>query len=158
MAKSLEETFWSKVTRQGTDECWLWIGHTNTKRFPYGKFGFKGKYFLAHRVSWEIHNNKKIPNGLLACHKCDNPRCVNPSHIFIGTYSDNTRDAVVKKRQYIPDNTKTHCKYGHPLIHGNLFYSGNQRRCRSCHQKRLIKSNHKRRCGETCNNPNHVFN
>jgi hypothetical protein len=81
-----------------SSSCWNWTGGKNDK--GYGRLGNK----YAHRISWEIHNGKKIPEGMFVCHHCDNPSCVNPSHLFIGTQKDNMRDMINKNRQVIKDN------------------------------------------------------
>lgn len=94
--------FWSKVNRtDNPDECWEWVG---TKRHSYGTIGFGGrrknggKEYNAHRVSYEI-NIGEIPDGLHVLHKCDNPKCVNPDHLFLGTHLDNMRDMFAKNRR-----------------------------------------------------------
>lgn len=85
--------FWSYVNK--TDTCWLWTRSQNGK--GYGQF-FDGKQRIyAHRFSWEIHFGK-IPEGKLVCHRCDVRHCVRPDHFFLGTYLDNSRDAVQKGR------------------------------------------------------------
>lgn len=75
--------------------CWLWGGHTNED--GYGKLSVEGKLKSAHRVSFEAFNGK-ITKGLLVCHKCDTPQCVNPDHLFLGTQLDNMRDMSIKGR------------------------------------------------------------
>lgn len=88
------QRFWCRVKK--TSGCWLWIGFVN--RWNYGRFrGFKGKHTLAHRFSWMIHKGP-IPEGLLVLHRCDNPPCVNPDHLFLGTNADNCDDRDRKWR------------------------------------------------------------
>lgn len=86
--------FWSKVNIGTQDECWWWTGY----RFKagYGQFSIRRRGYLAHRISYVISTGIDIPHGMLICHKCDNPPCVNPSHFFLGTTSDNIIDAVNK--------------------------------------------------------------
>lgn len=96
----LDDKFWNKVDK--TDQCWIWTGRTYRK---YGAYSHKGKKYRAHRAVWEsIHG--AIPVGMVICHKCDNPSCVNPDHLFIGTQADNVRDCKEKGRirhgDYLP--------------------------------------------------------
>lgn len=87
------ERFWSKVRK--TDGCWQWtaaIHHSG-----YGMFGVKKTMVQAHRLAYELCIGE-IPEGMFACHTCDNRSCVNPKHIFIGTAKDNTRDMFSKGR------------------------------------------------------------
>ena len=97
---SQEERFdshWVAVTESG---CWIWIADCN-KKMEHGRFGVEGKSVLAHRFSYERFNGK-IPQGLLCLHRCDVPCCVNPTHLFLGTYSDNFKDMLAKNRQNFP--------------------------------------------------------
>jgi hypothetical protein len=93
MRTYLTERFWSRVEPKESG-CWEW-----TTRGPggYGRFKAGGKNLLAHRVSWEI-NVGPIPDGLLVLHRCDNPPCIRPSHLFVGTQKDNLRDMQAKGR------------------------------------------------------------
>lgn len=81
--------------------CWNWTGCTIR---GYGAFQLEGKVIKAHRLSWILHKGA-IPNGLLVCHTCDNPLCVNPAHLFIGTNKDNVADREVKGRNRPPQGT-----------------------------------------------------
>jgi hypothetical protein len=89
-----EERFWIKVKR--SDGCWLWMG--NKSKTGYGNFHAFGKEMRAHRYSYILHNGP-IPEGICVLHRCDNPPCVNPVHLFLGTNEDNVRDKLQKGRQ-----------------------------------------------------------
>lgn len=88
------DRFWTKVNK--TETCWLWLGRTD--RDGYGDFHMDGRAYRAHRMSWTLVNGP-IASGLLACHKCDNPTCVNPDHLFLGTHDANMADMKSKGRQ-----------------------------------------------------------
>lgn len=99
--KPIEERFWSRVKK--TDTCWLWTGRARAG-FGYGMLGRGGRQagmVGAHRVSWEIHEGP-IPDGMSVLHRCDNPACVNPAHLFLGTQTDNMADAWSKGRRRVP--------------------------------------------------------
>ncbi len=87
------ERFWQKARR--SDGCWQWAGAIRPG--GHGVAFFRGKLEGAHRVAW-ILTHGAIPAGMFICHNCDNPSCVNPSHLFIGTHADNMRDMRTKGR------------------------------------------------------------
>ncbi len=95
LSKTDIERFWSKVEKSNINECWTWQAHRNNN--GYGIFSIKAILLLAHRTSWVIHFGE-IPNGLQVCHKCDNPPCVNPNHLFLGTMRINMDDKMAKGR------------------------------------------------------------
>lgn len=78
------------------DSCIEWIG--SKARKSYGVMWNNKKLVLAHRLSWAIYNNQQIPKGLVIRHTCDNPSCINPNHLLLGTQSDNMKDRMERKR------------------------------------------------------------
>lgn len=94
------ERFWNKVDIREPDECWEWQGYRLLHR--YGRVSVENrKIAYTHRVAWELTHGP-VPGGMHVLHLCDNPPCVNPAHLFLGTLSDNTQDMLSKKRHCGP--------------------------------------------------------
>lgn len=129
VTKPLNERFWAKVDRRGDDECWPWLGSKD--EHGYGQIWVNGRKVKAAKVAWELANRAAFPVGKYACHSCDNPNCVNATHIWPGTPKDNMLDAVKKKRHHMMQ--RTHCPQGHPYDAANtILRRGGQRGCRTC--------------------------
>lgn len=92
-----EQRFWKYVNKKSDDECWNWVGYIHYT--GYGVIQINKKQIRAHRFSWVLHNGT-IPNETpCVLHRCDNSKCVNLGHLFLGTRRDNTHDMVAKNRQ-----------------------------------------------------------
>lgn len=122
--------FHAMIARGSPDACWEWTG-------ARGRHGY-GTFYLApirgpvasHRIAYGLANGA-IPAGLLVLHRCDNPPCCNPAHLWVGTNNDNMLDMVAKGR-WRGKNTMSHCTKGHEFTPENTVNSARGRRCRAC--------------------------
>src|SRR5512137_174351 len=89
--------FWDRVNKNAENGCWEWTAYRDIN--GYGHITINQKESLAHRKAWELTNGE-IPTGMFLCHKCDNPSCVNPDHMFIGTQKENLNDMRNKGRGF----------------------------------------------------------
>lgn len=135
--ETVKARFWSKVSIGAPDDCWEWQAYA-TKQ-GYGKFSIGKKLYMAHRVSYKLTYGD-FDQSLDCCHKCDNPRCVNPNHLFLGTTKDNMQDMLSKGRHYF--KRRTHCHKGHEYTAENILWerNGTKRTCRVCHNIRSKES------------------
>lgn len=137
--------FWLHVDRK-EGACWNWTGGTNNQ--GYGRFEIffrdQRQRVFAHRLSYVMANGGDI-HDLVVMHSCDNPRCVNPDHLSVGSQRDNVLDCIGKGRadlsgleigRSLPsgggNRGKTHCKRGHEFTEANTYRDGKGRRCREC--------------------------
>jgi hypothetical protein len=102
--KPLDVRFWNLVNIRGENDCWEWKASLDTK--GYGQFNINGKMNGSHRIAW-ILTNGEISGNLNVCHHCDNPKCCNPKHLFLGTQADNMLDMMLKKRHWKWNQKKT---------------------------------------------------
>lgn len=124
------------ISLDETTGCWNWTGPRDI--CGYGVRGFRGtSNYKVHRISAEFYLGFDPKSNLKVLHKCDNPSCFNPKHLFLGTILENNRDRDKKGRN--GNSNKTHCKMGHPLSGENLYrrHTGS-RECRAC----ILKKKH----------------
>ena len=127
------DPFWERVDVRSESECWEWTGRLNAK--GYGAATYYGRNSNASRIAWSLSAGVMPPSFLMVCHKCHNAPCCNPAHLYLGTATDNNRDAVVAGRHY--KTKRTHCSRGHEFTKENAMLTirktgATHRRCRKC--------------------------
>lgn len=136
MDLSLLDRLLNKIEIDNITNCWVWQAGTNN--IGYGMIRDGKKMRTAHRVSYEEHNQTVIPNNLVVMHSCDNPKCVNPVHLSLGTRSDNTQDMIKKGRGKPWGGTgmlgkkqpKTVCPHCNRAIANNTYPKFHGKKCK----------------------------
>lgn len=133
---ALSERFWWSVRK--TDGCWFWEGYKNNQ--GYGVTNSLQRKILAHRLSFILHTNLPIPEGMFVCHHCDTPACVRPDHLFIGDQFDNIRDCVSKRRHRVftkPDSVSRGSKVGGAKLTEEKVFQIRRMRLKGCSIKKI---------------------
>jgi hypothetical protein len=129
--ESLKNRLLSKIEMIPEHSCWEWVAGKN--EHGYGLLWYGNKMSKAHRLSYEVFV-KKIDKNLFILHKCDNPGCIRPEHLYEGTQKDNVNDMVKRKRHYraTHNTSKTHCPRGHEYNSLNTRIYHRKRTCMIC--------------------------
>jgi hypothetical protein len=125
-----------KIDERG---CWVWQGWCHKPPRAYGQMYYRGEQWTIHRLSYLLHKGA-LPDGLVVCHACDNQRCGNPDHLWLGTQRDNLIDSIVKKRHRCARATQ--CPKGHPYDAKNTYVDKQDgaRHCKECARARWRKA------------------
>lgn len=143
--RKLYDRLLEKIVIDESTGCWNWTGYAFDKRpYPGNRYGCigirdpetnKSRTIATHRAMWFAVHGKPAA-GQCVCHSCDNPKCVNPNHLWLGSRRDNTMDMIKKNRHHL--KKKTHCKRGHLLYGVNVMVTADgYRHCKICERGRL---------------------
>lgn len=138
LQRTIAERFADYVLPEPNSGCFLWEGSTDRKGYGQLRVARNVLKYATH-IALELEG-RPVPDGMNACHHCDNPICVNPDHLFIGTQKDNTDDMLRKGRASRPpvakpgQGMKEFCVRGHPLSGDNLYYPPGNSRYRACRE------------------------
>ena len=151
MTKSMPliERFFQKVNKSGSEaypDCWIWRGGRTSK--DYGSFKYyQDRSAIGSHVSSYLFHIGEVPKGMLVRHRCDNPPCVNPEHLLLGTNSDNMKDMYARGRNGSSTKKRTHCFRGHSFDEFGVYERKKKngktdRTCRECQRNKALKKRH----------------
>lgn len=133
---ALAERLWGNVEKDANG-CWNWRGARYRK--GYGRISIDGRQVAAHRTAYRLAHGE-IPDGLVVRHRCDNPPCINPDHLEVGTAADNSRDMVERGRSAPnPRALNTRCANGHPFDEVNTYWWNGARYCKACKNEYQVR-------------------
>jgi hypothetical protein len=121
----------AKIELDPATGCWLWAGYRSS--LGYGSVDIQRRHWAVHRLTYSLFKHP-IPDGLQVCHRCDNPPCCNPDHLFLGTAQENALDSKAKKRHHT--SAKTHCVRGHAYADYGCVRPDGKRGCKECERTR----------------------
>lgn len=145
----LIERFFQKVDKSGTNafpDCWIWTGALTSRK--YGSFQYyQDKPAIGAHVSSYLFHKGEVPKGMLIRHRCNNPPCVNPEHLLLGTPSDNMKDMFESDRHGWTNRKRTHCRRGHEFIVVGVYERTKKngktdRICRKCVRNKAFEKRH----------------
>lgn len=137
--ENIKNRLLSKIIIDDETGCWNWLAGKDKN--GYGKIVINKRHLMVHRASYYYFVGP-FEQDKLICHKCDNPSCINPDHLFIGTWLSNMQDKVNKGRLRNQNMDKTHCKRGHEFTEENTkIKSKGRRTCVICYKERYTSRN-----------------